>query len=75
MHIHYNDLYRNPITQRCFVLCLDEIGPEVLKKKILNFVNVFSLFCNYLQLEKGVALHLKKNLNPHHPKTLCALFG
>ena len=26
-------------------------------------------------LEKGVALHLKKNLNPLHPRMLCAKFG
>ena len=33
---------------------LVEIGPVVLEKKILkNFVNVFSIFCNYLIFEKG----------------------
>ena len=30
------------------------------RRKILNFVNVFSLFSNYLPLEKGRALHLNK---------------
>ena len=39
---------------------LVEIGPEVLEKKILNFLNVFSLFHNYLLFEKGMALHLHK---------------
>ena len=31
-----------------------------MEKKILKFVNVFSQFCNYLPLEKGVALDLIK---------------
>ena len=37
-----------------------EIGSLVLEKKnfFLNFNIVFSLFCNYLLFEKGVALHL-----------------
>ena len=35
-----------------------------------KFVNVFSQFCNYLPLEKGVAHHLK-NLKPLHPRILC----
>ena len=38
---------------------LVEIDPVVLEK-IFNFVNVFSLFRNYLPLEKGGALHLNK---------------
>ena len=33
------------------------------RRRFLNFVNVFSLFRNYLPLEKGRALHLN-NLNP-----------
>ena len=47
----------------------------VLEKKIFfNFVNVFSLFRNYLPLEKGRALHLKK-LNPLYPRMHCVKFG
>ena len=38
-------------------------GEEIFFK----FVNVFSLFRNYLPLEKGGALHLTK-LNPLHPR-------
>ena len=41
----------------CFVRNFVEIGPVVLEKKI----NVFSLFCNYLPLEKGRALHLSSS--------------
>ena len=47
-----------PFTQGCFVPSLVEIGTVVLKK-ILKFVNVFSLFRNYPRLERGGALHLK----------------
>ena len=44
---------------------LVEIGHVFLEKKIiLNFVNVFSLFRNYLPLEKGRALHLNKLESP-----------
>ena len=48
----WTDLVLN--MQVCFVRNFVEIGPVVLEKKI----NVFSLFCNYLPLEKGRALHL-----------------
>ena len=37
-----------------------EIDAAVLEKNILKSVNIFSLFRNYIPLEKGVALHLKK---------------
>ena len=30
------------------------------RRRFLNFVNVFSLFCNYLPLEMGGALHMNK---------------
>ena len=30
------------------------------RRFFLNFVNLFLLFCNYLHLYKGKALHLKK---------------
>ena len=36
----------------------------VLEKKILNFINVCSLFRNYLLLEKGGVLHLNNILSP-----------
>ena len=43
-------------------------------RRFLNFVNVFSLFPNYLPLEKGGALHLKKLESPS-PRMFCAKFG
>ena len=59
------------------MLCesLVEIGPAVLKKKILNFVVVFSLFINYPPpLEKGVALRFNILESPHS-RMFCATFG
>ena len=34
------------------------------RRRFLNFVHVFLLFCNYLPLEKGKALHLNKIESP-----------
>ena len=46
---------------------LIEIRSAVLEKKILNLVNIFSLFRNDLPLKKGEALHLNK-LESSSPK-------
>ena len=64
-----------PFTQGCFVPSLVEIGSVVLEKKIFyNFVNVFSLFRNYLPLEKGGALHLNKLESPSPKDALCQVW-
>ena len=40
---------------------LVEIGSLILVKKIFkDFVKVISLFCNFLSMEKGRAIHLYK---------------
>ena len=41
------------------------------RRGFLNFVNVFSLFCYYLPLEKGIALHLNKLESPSTKNALC----
>ena len=46
------------------MISLVEIGPVVLEKIFLNFGNVLLLFRNYLPLEKGRELHLKKLESP-----------
>ena len=48
--------------------------PSGSGEDFLNFINVFLLFCNYLPLEKGRALHLNK-LDSLQPRILCAKFG
>ena len=50
---------------------LVEIGPGFLRRKFLNFVNVFSLFRNYVPM--GKAWHfIWTNLNSLHLRILCA---
>ena len=44
------------------------------RRRFLNFVNVFSLFHNYLPLEKGVALHLNKLESPSLKDALCQVW-
>ena len=43
---------------------LVDVEPVVLEKKIFKVLNVFSIFRNYLPLEKGGALHLNKLESP-----------
>ena len=43
-------------------------------KSFWNFVNVFSLFSNYLPLEQGVAIHLNKFESPLLKNALCQVW-
>ena len=64
-----------PFTKGCFVQSWVEIGPVVLEKKIfLNFVNLISLFHNYLHLKKGGALHINKLEFPLPKDALCQVW-
>ena len=44
------------------------------RRRFLNFINVFSLFRNYLPLEKGRALHLNKLESPSPKDALCQVW-
>ena len=44
------------------------------RRRFFNFVNVFSLFRNYLPLEKGEALHLNKTESPSPKDALCQVW-
>ena len=44
------------------------------RRRFFNFVNVFSLFRNYLPLEKGAALHLNKLEFPSSKDALCQVW-
>ena len=44
------------------------------RRRFLNFVNVFSLFPNYLPFEKGGALHLNKLESPLPKDALCQVW-
>ena len=59
----------------------DDLCPVWLKlaqwfwrKRFLNFVNVFSLFRNYIPLEKGGVLHLNKLESPSPKDALCQVW-
>ena len=43
-------------------------------RRFLNFINVFSLFCNYLILEKGGTLYLNKIESPLPKDALCQVW-
>ena len=51
-----------------------EIGPLVLERKIFKFVDEFSLFRNYLPLEKGGTFHLNKLDSPLANDDLCPVW-
>ena len=54
---------------------LVEFGSVVLEKRIFfNFVSVFSLFSNYLPLEKSGTLHLYKFESPSPKDALCQIW-
>ena len=55
------------------MLSLVKIGSVDLEKK-KYFVHVFLLFCNYLPLEKGEALHLNKFKSPSPKDALCQVW-
>ena len=44
------------------------------RRRFLNFVNIFSLFRNYLPLEKGGPLHLNKLETPSPKDALCQVW-
>ena len=44
------------------------------RRRFLNFVNIFSLFRNYLPLEKGGAHHLNKLESPSPKDALCQVW-
>ena len=51
-----------------------EIGLVVLERRFLNFVRVFTLFRQYLGLEKGVALYLNELESPSPKDSLCQVW-
>ena len=46
----------------------------VFRRRFLNFVNVFSLFRNYLPLEKGVTLHMYQLEFPSPKDAMCQIW-
>ena len=44
------------------------------RRRFFNFVNVFSVFRNYLPLEKGGVVHMNKLESPSPKETLCQVW-
>ena len=63
-----------PLSKNALCQVWLKLAQQFWRRRFLNFVYVFSLFCNYLPLEKHVALYLKKLESPF-PRMLCAKFG
>ena len=75
MRIHWSFIWTNwiPFIQWCFVPWL-KLAQWFWRGGFFNFFNVFLLFHNYLPLENGGALHLKK-LESQSPKdALCQVW-
>ena len=51
-----------------------KLGQCFWRRRFLNFVNIFSLFRNYLSLEKGGVLHLNKSESPLPKDALCPVW-
>ena len=67
-------ILKSPSPKDALCLVWLELAQWFWRRRFFNFVNVYSLFCNYLPLEKGGALHLNK-LEFHLPKdVLCQVW-
>ena len=63
MALHLNKL-ESPSPKDALCQVRLKLAQWFRRRRFLNFVNVFSLFRNYLPLEKGGALHLNKLESP-----------
>ena len=77
MRIYWFFIWTNwiPFTQGCFVPSLVEIGPVVLEKKIFKFRQCICTICVIISPWKRTEPFIWTNLNPLHPRMLCAKFG
>ena len=65
----------NPLHPRMLCAKLGRNWPsDSREEEFFNFINVFSLFRNYLPLEKGGALHLNKFESPSPKDALCQVW-
>ena len=62
-------------TKGCFVSNLVEIGPLVLEKKIFSISSKYFHYFVIISPWKRVGPFIWINLNPLHPRMLCAKFG
>ena len=65
----------NPFHPRCFVPSLVEIGSVVLEKKIISISSIYFHYFVIISPWKRAGPIFWTNLNPLHPRMLCAKFG
>ena len=70
--LHLNKL-ESPSSKNALCQVWLKLAQWFWRRRFLNFINVFSLFHNYLPFENGVALIWTK-LNILHPRLLCVKF-
>ena len=71
--LHLNK-FKSPLLKDALCQFWWKLAQWFWRRRFLNFFDVFSLFCNYLPLEKGVALHLNKLDSPLPKNTLCQVW-
>ena len=71
--LHLNEL-ESPSTKDALCHVWLKLAQWFWRRRFLNFGNVFSLFVNYLPLEKGEGLHLNKVESPSPINALCQVW-
>ena len=71
---HHLNKLESPSPKDALCNVLLKLASSYGEEDFLNFVNVFSLFRNYLPLEKGAALHLNKLESPSPKDALCQVW-
>ena len=74
MALHLNKL-ESPPPKNALCQCWLKLAQWFWEEDFFfNFVNVFSLFRNYLPLDEGVALHMNKLESSSHKDALCQVW-
>ena len=68
--LHLNEL-ESPLPKNALCQVWLKLVQRFWRRRFSKFVNVFSLFRNYLPLENGVVLHLNKLVSPVPKDALC----
>ena len=71
--LHLNK-FESPLSKDALCQVWLKLAQWFLSRRILNFVNVFSLFCNYLPLKKSRVLYLNKLESPSPKDALCQVW-
>ena len=71
--LHLNKL-ESPLPKDALCQVWLKLAQWFWRRRFFNCINVFSLFCNYLPLEKGGALHLYKLESPLPKDALCQVW-